>query len=231
MKVKICGITNLEDALVAAAAGADALGFVFWRASPRHVSFAAAARLIRSIPAHVTFIGVFVDPTAEQVRRAIAECGIDAVQFHGAETPEFLAGLDLKGCLWRRSLPGAPRKPFFPGDRAICTIKAFRMRDATSLAELARYETDLWLLDSYVSGRRGGTGVKFAWHLAVQAKQFGRPIVLAGGLTPGNVAEAVRKVGPYAVDVSSGVERAPGKKDPDKVRAFICRAKAAVGES
>jgi len=230
VKVKICGITNLADALVAVEAGADALGLMFCEASPRHVSLAQAASLISLVPAPVTFVGVFVNPTPEQVRQAIEECGIDTLQFHGEETPEFLAALELEECFARRLTPGLLHKRFSPSERAIRTIKAFPVRDAASLTKLERYATDLWLLDSHVPGQRGGTGVKFNWDLAAQATRLGRPIVLAGGLTPENVAEAVLKVQPYAVDVSSGVESAPGKKDHQKLRAFIRAAKAAAGE-
>ena len=230
VKVKICGITNLADALVAAEAGADALGLMFCEASPRHVSLAQAASLISRVPAPVTFVGVFVNPTPEQVRQAIEECGLDTLQFHGEETPEFLAALELEKCFARRLTPGLVRKRFSPDERPIRTIKAFRLREAASLSALRQYAADLWLLDSFVPGQRGGTGARFDWDLAVQARQFGRPIVLAGGLTPENVAEAVRKVQPYAVDVSSGVESTPGRKDPQKVRAFIRAAKAAGGE-
>jgi phosphoribosylanthranilate isomerase len=230
VKVKICGITNLDDALEAAEAGVDALGLMFHESSPRHVSLAKAASIISLVPVQVTFVGVFVDPTPEQVRQAIEQCGIDTLQFHGEETPEFLARLDLKEFFARRLMPGLLHKRFSPSERSIRTIKAFRVRDAASLADLGRYATDLWLLDSYVPGQRGGTGAKFNWDLAVQATQLGRPIVLAGGLTPDNVAEVVRKVQPYAVDVSSGVELAPGKKDRRKVRAFIRAAKGAAGK-
>ncbi len=207
VRVKICGITNPADARAAVAAGADALGFMFFAGSSRRVSFAAAADILSQIAAPVMRVGVFVNPAADEVRRAVEEAGVDTLQFHGEETPEFIAGLK-------------------PGNHTVRTIKAFRVRDAASLAELPRFATDFWLLDSYVPGARGGTGASFNWDLAMTAKQAGRPIFLAGGLTPENVAEAVRTVRPFAVDVSSGVESAPGRKDHAKLRAFITAAKA-----
>ena len=201
--VKICGVTNVDDALAAAAAGADALGFNFCEASPRHVTVAAAARIARELPPLVVKVGVFVNAPEELVVRAMGECGLNLLQFHGDESPEFC------------------------GQFGLMSMRAFRMRDASSLAELSKYPTDAWLLDAYAPDKAGGTGEKFNWELAVEAQRLGRPIFLAGGLTPDNVGEAVRKVRPYGVDVASGVEAAPGKKDLAKVKAFIAAAKAA----
>lgn len=201
--VKICGITSLTDGLAAAEAGADALGLMFYEPSPRHVTLRAAAEIARQIPPFVIKVGVFVNAQEELVLRAIGECGLNILQFHGDETPAYC-----------RQFP-------------VMTIKAFRVRDAESLKPLPAYQTDAWLLDAHVADKPGGTGAKFNWDLAVQAQQLGRPIFLAGGLTPENVADAVRKVRPYAVDVSSGVEASPGKKDREKVRAFIQAAKSA----
>lgn len=205
VKIKICGITRLADSQAAVEAGADALGFVFHPQSPRFLSTAAAAEIIRVLPLHVVKVGVFVDATPEVVTQAIRECGLDLLQFHGEEPPDY--------CL-----------QFGP-----MTMKAFRIRDAGSLRALPDYSTDAWLLDAFVPGQPGGSGAMFNWDLAVQARGMGRPIFLAGGLTPENVAEAVRKVRPYGVDVSSGVESEPGKKDAEKVRAFITAAKGALG--
>ncbi len=202
VKVKICGVTNFEDASAAVDAGADALGFMFYESSPRNVPVKAAADIIRQLPPFVAKVGVFVNAAEETVRRAIAECGIDTLQFHGDETPGYC----------RRFLP-------------LKIYKAFRMENLESLRALPGYRTDAWLLDSFVAGKPGGTGAKFNWDLAVESKKLGRPIILAGGLTPENVADAVRKVRPFAVDVSSGVESAPGKKDHARVRAFIVAAK------
>ena len=202
-KVKICGITSLPDGLAAAEAGADALGFVFWEQSPRRVSLEAAAGIIRALPPFIVKVGVFVNAPEELVYRAISECGLSLLQFHGDETPDY--------CL----------------QFGLMSMKAFHIRDAESLCALAAYRTEAWLLDAFSAEKPGGTGERFNWDLAVQARELGRPIFLAGGLTPENVVEAVRKVRPYAVDVSSGVESAPGKKDPAKVEAFIRAVKEA----
>ena len=199
--VKICGITNEADALAATEAGADALGLMFYEPSPRNVSLKAAAEIARKLPPFVIKVGVFVNSPEDVVLRAIGECGLNIVQFHGDETPDYCQ--------------------LFP----VMTIKAFRIRDADSLKSLPDYQTDAWLLDAHVADKLGGTGAKFNWDLAIEAQKLGRPIFLAGGLTPENVGEAVRKVRPYAVDVSSGVEASSGKKDHEKVRMFIQAAK------
>lgn len=207
VRIKICGITNVEDARAAVAAGADALGFMFYERSPRCVSPHAAAAIVRALPPSVARVGVFVNAGEAEVRRVAVESGVDTLQFHGEETPEFC----------RRFAP-------------LKVWKAFRIQGAESLAALRDYDTDAWLLDSFVPGQLGGTGAMFNWELAVEAKKFGRPIILAGGLTPANVAEAVRQVRPFAVDVSSGVESALGRKDPQKLRDFIAAAKAVPSE-
>ena len=203
VKVKICGITSVSDANAAAEAGADALGFMFWDKSPRAVSLGAAAEIVRQLPPFIVKVGVFVNAEEDLVTRAIRECGLNLLQFHGDETPEY--------CL----------------QFGLMSMKAFRMRDAGSLKALANYPTDAWLLDAYSPGKPGGTGETFNWDLAREAQAWGRPIFLAGGLTPENVAEAVRAVRPFAVDVSSGVEAEPGRKDPAKVRAFVHAVRAA----
>jgi phosphoribosylanthranilate isomerase len=200
--VKICGITNPADALAAAEAGADALGLMFYHASPRNVSLQAAAEIARELPPFIMKVGVFVNPEEETVMRAITECGLNLLQFHGEETPEFCR--------------------LFP----VMAIKAFRIRDAESLKALPEYDTQAWLLDAFAPDKKGGTGATFNWDLAIEAGKLGRPIFLAGGLTPENVAEAVRKVRPYGVDVSSGVEASPGRKDHEKVRRFVREAKS-----
>lgn len=202
VKVKICGITNLEDALVATEAGADALGFNFYERSPRYISTTAAAKIIRQLPPFIIKVGVFVNAPPELVFRAIADCGLNILQFHGDEPPEYCSQFGLM------------------------TMKAFRIRDAESLKAIANYQTEAFLLDAYSSDQFGGTGEKFNWDLAVEAKKLGRPIFLAGGLTPENVADAVSKVQPYAVDVSSGVESSPGKKDHAEMRTFIRAAQS-----
>ena len=197
VKVKICGITILEDAEAAVDAGADALGFMFYEPSPRHIAIAVAAAIIQELPPFVAKVGVFVNASSEQVRRTIAECGLDTLQFHGDEAPGFCRQFGLKA------------------------IKAFRVRDAESLRQMTDYRSEAWLLDSYVEGKIGGTGARFNWQLAREAGTIHRRIILAGGLTPENVGQAVREVRPYGVDVSSGVESAPGQKDHAKIRAFV----------
>jgi len=201
VRVKICGITTVEDALHAAASGADALGFVFFDKSPRCVTPAAAREIITELPPFITAVGLFVNEAPERIGQIVESCGLDLIQLHGDEPPE--------ACL-------------FPPRRV---IKALRVRDAASLAGHEAYQVSALLLDAWVAGTYGGTGHTFSWEQA--AKVAGeRPVVLAGGLTPENVAQAVREVHPWAVDVSSGVESTPGRKDPAKVAAFIRNAKA-----
>ncbi|MEJ2182685.1 MAG: phosphoribosylanthranilate isomerase [Nitrospirota bacterium] len=200
VRVKICGITNRDDALAAAGMGADALGFVFFKGSPRSVSLRDAAAIIPALPPYVTTVGVFVNETAENIRRTVNQCHLDAVQFHGEEPPE--------AC-----------------NIVTRAIKALRVRDLEDLEPLSLYHVAAYLLDAYTPDSFGGTGTLFNWDIALEAKRFG-PVILAGGLTPENVAQAVRHVRPYAVDVSSGVEARKGKKDHRKLRAFIERAKA-----
>jgi len=202
-KVKICGITNLADAQAAVAAGADVLGFNFYEKSPRHVSLKSAAAISKQLPPFILRAGVFVNPAEELVVRAMRECGLGLLQFHGDEPPEFCVQFGLM------------------------SMKAFRIRNTASLKELPRFQTEAYLLDAFSSEARGGTGKKFNWDLAVEAQRFGKPIFLAGGLTPENVADAVRTVKPFGVDVASGVESAPGRKDAAKMRAFIAAARAA----
>lgn len=204
--VKICGITRWQDAQAALDAGADALGFVFAPNSPRCLSPAEAAAITRRLPPSVLIVGVFVNATAAELHHIRSLCTLDILQLHGDETPAFCSSLG--GHVW----------------------KAFRVQSADTLRSLPAFATDAWLLDSCVAGRSGGTGAAFNWDLAAQATLLDRPIILAGGLTPDNVAEAVQTARPFGVDVSSGVEAAPGKKDPQLIREFIAAARAA-GES
>lgn len=196
-QVKICGVTSVADALAAAGAGADMVGLMFYDGSPRHVTLAQAAEIARAVPPFVLKVGVFVNPDEAQVMEAIAACGLNLLQFHGDELSDFCTQF------------------------GVMSLKALRVRDAESLQKLANFHTDAFLLDAYSKGGLGGTGEKFNWDLAVAAQKLGKPIFLAGGLTPENVADAVKQVRPFAVDVSSGVEAAPGKKNAAKVRAFI----------
>jgi phosphoribosylanthranilate isomerase len=204
VQVKICGITSLEDAQAAVEAGADALGFVFYPPSPRCVTPEQAEQIIRRLPPFVTTVGLFVDVPLDTVQDIALRCGLDRVQLHGRETPEFCARV---------------KRP---------VIKAFRVKNADSLADLPGYRVAAYLLDAYVEGALpGGNGASFIWELAAHAKPYG-PVILAGGLTPENIAAAITQIHPYGVDVSSGVECAPGVKDYKKVHEFIRRAKAAA---
>jgi phosphoribosylanthranilate isomerase len=198
IRIKICGITNLADALLAAELGAHALGFIFHPKSPRYVAPDAARAIIAHLPPFVLSVGVFVDEEAEAVRDLAARAGLDWLQIHGQETPAYCRSLGRR------------------------VIKGFRIKDEASLAELTPFQgaCQAFLLDTYKKGQIGGTGETFNWGLAREAKKFG-PIILAGGLTPENVGDAVKMVAPQAVDVASGVEAAPGKKDPEKMNNFF----------
>jgi phosphoribosylanthranilate isomerase len=189
--------------VAAAEAGVDALGFMFFSGSKRHISLSAAAAIIRELPPLISKVGVFVNATPDEIRRTVAETGIDTLQLHGEETPGFCAQF-----------------------RPMKVIKAFRLRDRDSLRECQNYPAHVWLLDSYVEGSHGGTGVTADWSLAAEAARMSRQVILAGGLRAETVAEAVRCVRPYAVDVSSGVESAPGQKDHSKVQAFLKAVRA-----
>jgi len=202
-QVKICGITNFADAQAAVEADADALGLNFYEKSPRFVTIPQAADISNQLPPFVMRVGVFVNAPADFVMRAIGESNLTMLQFHGDEPPEFCMQFGLM------------------------SMKAFRIRDAESLKQIPEYQTDAYLLDAFSPSALGGTGEKFNWDLAVEAQKLGKPVFLAGGLTPENVADAVRKVHPFGVDVSSGVESAPGKKDHAKVLAFIEAVRAA----
>lgn len=202
-RVKICGITNVEDALQACACGADALGLVFYPKSPRCVSPEQARAIIQALPPLVTTVGLFVNEDSLRIRQIAETCGLEVIQLHGDEGPQ--------GC------------DFAP----LRSIKALRVKDAASLSGHEQFQTSALLLDAWVAGAYGGTGESFNWELAAGIARV-RPVILAGGLTPDNVAAAVAAVQPYGVDVSSGVEAAPGRKDPAKVAAFIRHAKAKV---
>ncbi|HUJ17146.1 MAG TPA: phosphoribosylanthranilate isomerase [Nitrospirota bacterium] len=203
IKIKICGITNFEDALAAAEAGVDALGFNFYKKSPRYIEPAKAAEIIGQLPPFVVPVAVFVNEREDRIRDVLFTTGIKVLQFHGDERPEFC------------------------GRFAARAIKAFQVKDKESLKQIVHYHVSALLLDSYRDGLRGGTGTTFDWHLAVVAKTFGR-VILAGGLTPDNVAEAVKLVQPYAVDVAGGVEQDKGIKDHRQVKKFISEVRKAA---
>lgn len=195
--VKICGITRVEDGLAAAHGGAHAIGLVFYKPSPRCVTPAQAAAIVRALPPFVTTVGLFVDAPAQEVRAVLARAPLELLQFHGAEPPDYCRQFGL---------------PY---------MKAVRVRQGVDLLQYASDYGDAkaLLLDAYVDGTHGGTGRVFDWNLI--PRQLPLPIVLSGGLDPGNVADAVRRVRPWAVDVSSGVEAAKGIKDAAKIAAFI----------
>ena len=202
VRVKICGITRLEDALHAVNAGADALGLVFYDKSPRHVSALQAAAICAALPPFITRVGLFVDASVDFVKSVLETVSLDLLQFHGDETPVYCAQFG---------------KPY---------IKAVRVQAAT---DLLKYAADFdaacgLLLDAYVPGVPGGTGESFDWKLI--PANFPKPVVLSGGLTPTNVRGAVQQTRPWAVDVSSGVELSKGIKDPHQVAQFIANAKA-----
>ncbi len=204
-KVKICGITNLEDALAAVELGADMLGFNFYTGSKRYVEPATAADIVENVASRAETIGVFVNADMEAIQRTVDIVGLSAIQLHGDETPEFVAKIS-EAC-------GVP------------VIKAIRVSADFCPEEVRDFPADSILLDVFSPAAFGGTGERFDWNIAVAAKEHTDRLFLAGGLTPKNVAEAVKLVRPYAVDVASGVESSPGKKDAKKMEAFIRNAK------
>jgi phosphoribosylanthranilate isomerase len=200
MRVKICGITNVSDALAAADYGADAVGFVLYKSSPRYIDQSAVKNIISQLPPFVTTVGVFADGTEKEVLSTVEECGLDVIQLQGDEPADYCRRL---------------------GSRV---IKAIRVRDKFSLNRMIPYKVRAFVLDTYREGELGGTGRTFDWSLAVDAKKFGK-IILAGGLTPENIGPAIEQVRPYGVDVSTGVEERLGKKDHSKLKRFIETAK------
>ena len=206
VRVKICGITGPDDGIMAAQAGADAIGLVFWPRSPRHVTFEQAQAITRAVPPFVLRVGVFVDATADELVRATDAGRLDVLQLHGQEPPEAFDALPRRG------------------------LKALRVGPGFDPADAVRYEGRAagLLLDTHAKSAPGGTGETFDWVLARELRPRVSYLVLAGGLTPQNVARAIAEVRPDAVDVSSGVESAPGRKDAAKVRAFIEAVRSAA---
>jgi phosphoribosylanthranilate isomerase len=201
-RIKICGLTNLKDAMNAVEAGADALGFVIYAQSPRAITPQTVKAIIARLPPFVTTVGVFANPTETELREAFDDWGLGVAQLQGDEPPE----------LCNR----------FPGR----VIKTIRVKDKKTIEMMCYYTVRAFVLDTFRLDQLGGTGETFDWSWAKQAKRFG-PVILAGGLTPDNVAKAIRTVRPIAVDVSSGVEKSLGKKDPKKVTKFIDAARKA----
>jgi phosphoribosylanthranilate isomerase len=200
-RIKICGITRVEDVRAAAASGADAIGLVLYEQSSRHVTMQQAVQLAASIPPFVTLVGLFVNPSEEKVREVLQRVPLDVLQFHGEEAPEFCMRFG---------------RPY---------LKAVRVKDGVDLVQCAaQYKgAQGLLLDAFVEGAHGGTGESFDW--ALVPHHLPLPVVLSGGLQAGNVASAITRVRPYAVDVSSGVEAAKGIKDAVKIAAFINEVK------
>lgn len=205
IRVKICGITRPEDVLAAADAGADAIGLVFAE-SPRRVTPEQAAAILRVLPPFVTPVALFVNEPAARIREVCASLAVRTVQLHGEEPPAVAQAL-----------------------ADLCVIKAFRIGSRADLDAAVGYPAAAYLFDARSPGRRGGTATSFDWQL-LRDRAWDRPILLAGGLTPENVAEAVRQVRPYGVDTSSGVESAPGRKDAARMRAFVAAARRALDE-
>jgi phosphoribosylanthranilate isomerase len=198
VKVKICGITEKEDALSAVELGVDALGFIF-ASSPRQVTPEGARRIIEGIPPFIKTVGVFVNEDLNRIREHIDYCGLDLVQLHGEESPDVCRDL----------MP--------------CTIKALRIKDESSLSNATAYHSTVraLLLDTFAKDKAGGTGKTFDWQLANKIKNAGIPVILSGGLGPTNILDAIEMVKPYAVDVNSGVEESPGKKSIRKMEELM----------
>lgn len=197
VKVKICGITNLEDAQAAVKSGCDALGFVFYKKSPRYISPEATRDIIKNLPENIIRIGVFVNEKEKQIRRIAKLCNLGMLQFHGDESPSFC-------------------KRF----ASYKVIKAFRIREKLDLSKILRYNTFAYLFDTFVKHKPGGTGARFNWDLLTRL-DIKQPIFLSGGLTEKNVQQAIKIAHPDWVDVSTSVELRPGKKDYKKVKNFI----------
>ncbi|MBF0612878.1 MAG: phosphoribosylanthranilate isomerase [Magnetococcales bacterium] len=200
IRVKVCGITSIDDGLAAVEAGADAIGLVFYPPSPRHVSPQEAAEIVAAMPPFVTVVGLFVNMPALEIGQIVRHCRLEHIQLHGDESPEECRNLPVR------------------------VIKAVRVASPEDLLGLDRYPVEALLLDAKVKGLYGGSGQRFDWHM-IESTKLPKPVILAGGLEPDNVAQAVSLVRPYAVDVSSGVERAPGIKDFHKMVAFIQAAR------
>ena len=208
-KIKFCGLTSLSDAHLAVQAGAWAIGLIFWPHSPRRCGSDDAAEIAATLKRQAEIVGVFVNPTLDEVARTADAVGLTMLQLHGEEGPAFCAEA---------------------GRRTGCkVIKAARVRSRADIQSLSPFHTDYHLLDSYAAGIPGGTGETFAWEIA-RGHRGATPVILSGGLNPDNVAEAIAVVRPFAVDVASGVELAPGRKDPDKLRAFAAAVASTAPE-
>jgi phosphoribosylanthranilate isomerase len=202
VKVKFCGMKRLEDALDAARLGVHALGFIFVKTSPRYILPQEAQKIISQLPPFVVRVGVFSDQNEKEISQILSICELDAIQFHGQESPQFCK--------------------LFLGKKRI--IKVFRVKDESFLEEIPKYDfVDAILLDSFHPDLKGGTGRNFNWQLARKARRFGIPVILSGGLNPDNIKQAIAEVNPYAVDVASGIEKSPGIKDHELMAKFIAQ--------
>jgi phosphoribosylanthranilate isomerase len=208
VRVKICGMTNWEDVQLAVDLGVSMIGLNFFPKSPRYIPHEKAAAIVRRLRPHVQAIGVFVNEAPKVVRKIADEVGLRAAQLHGDESPETVAEIA----------------------RSVSVIKAFRVGSDFELKTLADYRATAFLLDGFSKSRRGGTGKSFDWKIARRAGKYG-PIFVAGGITPKNVVEAIRTARPFAVDVCSGVEASPGKKDPKLMLALVAAVAAAEKDS
>jgi len=197
-KIKICGITNKQDAIAASGLGVDMLGFVLYKNSKRYIGPEKIRDIVNEVPDTMAKVGVFVDEDAKKVIEIAQDCSFDMLQFHGDESPEYCARF----------------KDLYK------TIKAFRIKDKKSLKNINNYDVDYYLLDTHSGGLKGGTGMSFDWKL-VEGYELLKPVILSGGLTPKNVVSAIQNVAPYAVDVSTGVEVSPGKKDLKLMKEFM----------
>ncbi|MFC1590748.1 phosphoribosylanthranilate isomerase [Candidatus Omnitrophota bacterium] len=207
-KIKICGITGKDDAASAALLGADLLGFVFYKGSKRAIDAEGACSIVKGVPRGIVRVGVFVNEGADTILATAEKCGLDAAQLHGDETPDLCGKLKGK----------------------IKVIKAFRIRSADSLDGVDGYDADYYLFDTFREDAFGGTGKVFSWDM-LKEREFSRPVILSGGLNADNVCGAIKACSPFGVDVSSGIEASPGKKDIEKMRRFVENVKRCDNES
>ncbi len=208
VRIKICGITNFEDALKACSLGIDVIGFNFYKKSSRYILPSKAREISLKLPPFISVVGVFVNEKIEKIRKITSECFLSAVQLHGDETPEFVEKLNLP------------------------VIKAFRIKGEKDTEEIRKYtgKVKAFLLDTYVKGEFGGTGKNFNWEIARKVKKFNVPVILAGGINPLSVKDAIKEVKPFAIDVASGVERKPGIKDFHLMKELVNKVKEIENE-
>jgi phosphoribosylanthranilate isomerase len=213
VRVKFCGITSVEDRDSAIIAGADAIGLVFFKDSPRFVTLEKAERIVKDMPPFVSVIGVFVNEDLRFIEECVERCSLNAVQMHGDE--------DIKYCLKFKSLKL----------KGVKLIKGIRVKDRESLAAIENCPSDAVILDAYKKGLYGGTGEGFDRSLAIIAKEYGKNIIISGGLTPDNVYNVIKEIKPYGVDVSSGIESSPGRKNIELMERFIAEVRLAEQEA